>query len=126
VLGPDALGDLNQGQPLRYNLEYGPFRDDLGFLAALGHALAHRIGDLLDALDEFARLALGFDANAVLAEGELQASRGEHAGENQLARIVRDVDEPACARIESAEPTHVDIPACIELSERQCGEMASQ
>jgi hypothetical protein len=119
------LGDLTQGQPLGHNLEYGPLRDDLGLLAALGHALPHRIGDLLDALDEFARLALGFDANAVLAEGEFQASRGEGAGENQFARIVRDVDEPACAWIEGAEPTHVDIPTCIELGERQCGELAT-
>ena len=63
----DALGDFGQGKAIGRHFEHRALGDDLGALAAMDHAVAHGIGDLLGGVDEFADLALLANDQAVLS-----------------------------------------------------------
>ncbi len=120
----DALGDLDQREPLRLHLEDGALGKELGGLPALDHAGAHRVGDVVGAGDQLPHRSLPHDGQAAIGDSAVQAAGGEGAGKHQVPRIMRNVDEAAGARIAGAEPADIHIARRVELGEGERGERA--
>src|SRR5207248_9383395 len=105
--------------PVPLDRKYGACGDQGRFLTALGDTLGDRISDLVDPFDQFAHLTLRDDMEPTVADLNPQTSGGEAASEQQLLRVMRDVNETARARVRAAKPAHVDVAPCIELCERE-------
>src|SRR5438270_1483453 len=76
-------------------------------------------GTSLDLVDEIARRALLHDLHPSARDGDVQAPAGEGADEDDLLRVLADVDEAARAGKLGAEAAHVEIAFAIRLGESE-------
>ena len=108
ALDVDAGRDFDQLHAARRALEDATLGHVEHGLAGLGGVGAAE-GDLLDRLDELVRRAFAHDAKRAVLDRDLQAAGGERAGEDQLLRVLGDVDEAAGAGELAAEPADIDV-----------------
>src|SRR5690348_14328216 len=79
-------------------------------------------GHMLNISYEFARAAFFDHMQRAVPKRQLQATSGEVAAENQVARTGGDVDEAACAGGDvwlGRQPRHIDIAIAVDLHERE-------
>ena len=75
------------------------------------------------ALHELARPAFLDDPELAVLDRDLEAAGGERAGEDDGARILRDVDEAAAAVQLAAELAGVDVALLVHLGDAEAGEV---
>ena len=122
ALDIDARRDFSQAQPARRQFEDAALGDVEHRLPQRGRAPAGE-GDLLDLGAEFSRAPFAQDVQAAIERLDRQAARGEGAGQQQLFRVLRDIDEAARARQLRAEAADIDIARRIAFGHTEHGQV---
>ena len=79
--------------------------------------------DLLNRFDEFVRSPFGYDLQLTTFGSGGVAIGGKRPGENKLAYILADVDEPPGAGKMRTEPADIDVAGAIDLSHAEAREV---
>src|SRR5665647_319645 len=116
----DPGGDLCQDDSFGGQLEHGSFRDTQNGLVDALRVFTGK-GDLLHLLHELVNLSLTEDAHFTILHGNLQAAGGQRSAEDDLLRVLGDVDEPSTSRDPRSELAHIDVAASIHLSQSKEG-----
>ena len=114
--------DLDQLQPILAEAEDAALRHEQHRLAVLGREPPAE-GDVLDRLDELGAAPFLEDRQPPVADLDLQPAGREGADEDELAGVLRDVDEAARAREPAAEAADIDVAVPVGLREAEAGEV---
>ena len=121
-LDVDARRNLDEFEPVLTEAEHAALGDEQHRLPVLGREPPAE-GDLLDRVDELRAAPFLEDRQLPLSDLDLQPAGREGADEDQLAGILRDVDEAAGPGEAPAEAADVDVPVPVRLSQPEAGEI---
>src|SRR6478672_3985692 len=120
VLDVDARRNLDQLQPLPCELEHAALGDVENVLVVLGGVLARK-GAVLDLVDKLLVLAVALDQQFSRDHRDLEVARHERADEDDLLRVLADIDEAAGASQPRAKFRDVDVALLVGLRETEKG-----
>src|SRR6266404_7667141 len=120
ALDVDPRRDFDQLNSRFSEPEHATLGDIEDVLVVLGGVLA-REGAVLDLVDELLVLAVALDQQLAVEDRDLEVAGRERAYEDDLLRVLADVDEAAGASKPRAEPRHVEVALLVGLRETEEG-----